>query len=181
MSERERWIVYPLVFFALGAALRDKFTQSVHTEELRAGKIACEELVVLDSDSPNRSVAKLLSAPSPSSSASSARYGVLALYDSEGKEICGVTNNQLTVNSIAITNPKNQAQPLALLTSASQSDNPNTRFGSLLLQDSEGHILWMTPNKPPSTSGAPRPAKNDSKQLPPERKKARRESNPATS
>ena len=44
MSERERWIVYPLLFFALGAALRDKLAamgpgtvgaSSLTTAELR--------------------------------------------------------------------------------------------------------------------------------------------------
>jgi len=176
MTERERWIIYPLLFFALGAALRDKFTQKIHTEELQAGKIACEELVVLDSDSPNRPVGKLLSAPSQPNSPSSGRYGVLVLYDSEGKEICGVTNNQIAVNSLAIVNPKNQAEPLALLTSASKSNDPDApRFGSLLLKDSEGHVLWVTPNTPPTAPNAQRPSGDDSKRLPPERKNAPRE------
>src|SRR5215475_4341550 len=41
MSERERWIVYPLLFLALGAALRDKlFDQTI------SKRISCEELVV---------------------------------------------------------------------------------------------------------------------------------------
>ena len=169
MSERERWIVYPLLFFALGAALRDKFTQQVHTEELHAGKIACEELVVLDSDDPNRSVAKLLSAPSQNSAA---RFGALFLYDSEGKEICGVTNSQLRVNSIAITNPKNQAQPLAQLTSATQSDNPKDFFGALVLKDSEGNDLWGAPPGLIPASNAKPPRKNDDRRLPPRRDKA---------
>jgi hypothetical protein len=166
MSERERWIVYPLLFFALGAALRDKFTQTVHTEELRASKIECEELVVLDSDDPRRSVAKLLSAPSQNSAA---RFGALVLYDSEGKEICGVTNSQLTVNSIAITNPKNQSQPLALLTSAAPTDNPQDFFGSLLLKDSDGRVLQVLPANP--VPGAKPPRKNDGRRLPPRRAK----------
>jgi hypothetical protein len=171
MSERERWIVYPLLLFALGAALRDKFTQQVHTEELHAAKIACEELVVLDSDDPHRSVAKLLSAPSQNS-ASGARYGVLALNDSEGKEFCGVTNSQLRVNSIAITNPKNQAQPLALLTSAPQHDDPSAFFGSLLLYDGEGHVLWVTPTKPGGPTDGKAPSKEGARRLPPRRDNA---------
>ena len=32
MSERERWIVYPLLLFALGAAIRDKLMQRVGIE-----------------------------------------------------------------------------------------------------------------------------------------------------
>lgn len=61
MSERERWIVYPLLFFALGAALRDKFTHEVRTDRLHAGQIVCEELLVTDSEKPDRIVAKLTS------------------------------------------------------------------------------------------------------------------------
>jgi hypothetical protein len=43
MSTRERWIVYPLLFLALGAALRDKF---VGSRDLRAGAVTCGELRV---------------------------------------------------------------------------------------------------------------------------------------
>lgn len=41
MTERERWIVYPLLFLALGAALRDKLSEHTKTKT-----IECEELVV---------------------------------------------------------------------------------------------------------------------------------------
>ncbi len=39
MSERERWIIYPLLFLALGAALRDKLIK-----QTTADKVICEEL-----------------------------------------------------------------------------------------------------------------------------------------
>jgi hypothetical protein len=154
MNERERWIVYPLLFFALGAALRDKFTHEVTTDRLHAGQIACEELVVLDSEKPDRVVAKLTSNAPQRKGRNADRYGVLALIDSEGKELCGVTNNQLQVNQIACQNvvsqsvtvvdPKNQTRPLAVLTSATAtgSDNGGERLGSLLLTDSEGRELF---------------------------------------
>jgi hypothetical protein len=41
MTERERWIVYPLLFLALGAALRDKLSEQTNTKLIR-----CQELVV---------------------------------------------------------------------------------------------------------------------------------------
>jgi len=47
MSERERWIVYPLLFFALGAALRDKLLQRVESKE-----VICESLTIVDQDQP---------------------------------------------------------------------------------------------------------------------------------
>jgi hypothetical protein len=43
MSERERWVVYPLLFLALGAALRDKLFDCTTTRS-----IVCQELTVVD-------------------------------------------------------------------------------------------------------------------------------------
>lgn len=45
MSERERWIVYPLVFLALGAAIRDKIARAVVTDDLHCKRIYCQDLV----------------------------------------------------------------------------------------------------------------------------------------
>lgn len=41
MTERERWIVYPLLFLALGAALRDKLSEKTISKV-----ILCQELLV---------------------------------------------------------------------------------------------------------------------------------------
>ncbi|MGD0654798.1 MAG: hypothetical protein ABSA16_10675 [Thermoguttaceae bacterium] len=53
MSDRERWIVYPLVFLTLGIALRNQFlpTRQFGAVDLKAGeltaqKITCNELVI---------------------------------------------------------------------------------------------------------------------------------------
>jgi hypothetical protein len=65
MSTRERWIVYPLLFLALGAALRDKLippghlgnpgmqfeagtitTPRLRCQGLQAGQVVCERLMV---------------------------------------------------------------------------------------------------------------------------------------
>ena len=43
MSERERWIVYPLLFLALGTALRDKMIDRTWSRN-----VVCEELLVVD-------------------------------------------------------------------------------------------------------------------------------------
>ncbi len=55
MTERERWIVYPLLFLALGAALRDKLADSTTTK-----RIVCQELTVVDEDSGGRHQPQLL-------------------------------------------------------------------------------------------------------------------------
>src|SRR5215475_15685804 len=46
MTERERWIVYPLLFLALGAALRDKLI-----DRTTAKSIVCEQLLIVDEES----------------------------------------------------------------------------------------------------------------------------------
>jgi hypothetical protein len=48
MTERERWTVYPLLFLALGVALKDKMVRSVNTDEVHAKKVVCSELVVAE-------------------------------------------------------------------------------------------------------------------------------------
>ncbi|CAN0338577.1 unnamed protein product, partial [Ectocarpus sp. 4 AP-2014] len=45
LNDRERWIVYPLLFLALGAALRDKIAK-----QTRAKQIVCETLYLVDSE-----------------------------------------------------------------------------------------------------------------------------------
>ncbi|MEM9185535.1 MAG: hypothetical protein AAGB00_03470 [Planctomycetota bacterium] len=41
MSERERWIVYPLLFLALGTALRDKLMK-----QTVADQVVCKQLII---------------------------------------------------------------------------------------------------------------------------------------
>ncbi|MEX0939214.1 MAG: hypothetical protein WDZ59_15235 [Pirellulales bacterium] len=43
MSDRERWIVYPLLFLALGLALRDKLTQVIQCETLICNRLQIED------------------------------------------------------------------------------------------------------------------------------------------
>ena len=45
MNTRERWIVYPLLFLALGLALRDKL---IPPSELKVGKVTCTSVTVTD-------------------------------------------------------------------------------------------------------------------------------------
>jgi hypothetical protein len=45
VTDRERWIVYPLLFLALGSALRDKLAK-----QTQAKQIVCEQLLLVDND-----------------------------------------------------------------------------------------------------------------------------------
>jgi hypothetical protein len=55
MTERERWVVYPLLFLALGAALRDKLIDRTTTKS-----IVCEELTVVDQEPTSGEPAQIL-------------------------------------------------------------------------------------------------------------------------
>lgn len=49
MSNHERWVVYPLLFLSLGAALRPKFTGELTVPALvTAPHVQCEALTVVD-------------------------------------------------------------------------------------------------------------------------------------
>ena len=54
MTERERWIVYPLLFLALGTALRDKIFNLTQSQ-----KVVCESLAVFTNGDPHRPAAVL--------------------------------------------------------------------------------------------------------------------------
>jgi hypothetical protein len=126
MTERERWIVYPLLFFALGASLRDKFMQQVSTKELVCrridceGPIACEGVVVLDPNNKSQPHVQLGRVEPAEGAAGQppTRFGVLILRDSNGKELCGVTNNELFVRTISceglkVVDPANPTRAIA--------------------------------------------------------------------
>jgi hypothetical protein len=175
MSERERWIVYPLLFFALGAALRDKYTQQVQTDRVHASHITCEEITIVDPETPDRIVARLGSDPLQATNTAGAnRYGVLQLIDVANKNLCTVTNNQLVVGEIgckglAVIDPAN-GKILANLTSAESRTSPTAapeRVGVLLLNNQKfGGVMTAPPNpkgaapaeKPPAPPDAAPPS-----------------------
>lgn len=138
MSERERWIVYPLLFFALGAALRDKFLQQVTTKELHcervvADSIACDALGVFDPERRGEALVELgvgERAGEPGRTGSE-RLGVLILRDTQGKELCSVSNDAMFVRQIVceglrVVDPQAHERMLAALDSI---DAPATKEG----------------------------------------------------
>jgi len=48
MSERERWIIYPLLFLALGAALRDKLLKQTIADRIICENMFCQSLSVVN-------------------------------------------------------------------------------------------------------------------------------------
>ena len=75
MSERERWIVYPLLFLALGAALRDKLS-----EQTRTKRIECQELIVSSEDGAGQESVPLVRIGAvPRTSANSPHVGEISI------------------------------------------------------------------------------------------------------
>jgi hypothetical protein len=186
MNERERWIVYPLVFFALGAALRDKFMQHVSSKEIECqrlvvksieceGGIACEGMIVLDPENPNLRLVELGQAtPIPGADGSDPRrFGVFVLRDSGGRDLCWVVDNQLYVRQIScegvqVVDPDDRRRTLAGLGSmAIQPQNGQgdpERFGVLALNNEQFGTLTGNPPRgaaPPQDAPEAEPQNRD--------------------
>jgi hypothetical protein len=88
MTERERWIVYPLLFLALGAALRDKLVDRTTNKS-----IVCQDLLIVDEESTGPQSQRVL-----------ARIGSVKGKSTASMQINGdieVVDNELSENSHA--------------------------------------------------------------------------------
>jgi hypothetical protein len=105
MSDRERWIVYPLLFLALGVALHDKMTRTIEGVALIGGKqavvnldrgylatrvveadlIRCQRLVV--EQAPNKPLVIIGGVKVPSKDGQQKSSGAISIHGQEGKEI----------------------------------------------------------------------------------------------
>jgi hypothetical protein len=109
MSERERWIVYPLIFFALGAAVRDKLLQRVEAKE-----IVCESMSIVDLQHPAHVLAELgfrRARPNDPSQLAD-RVGQLLLLDSDGNDVCEINSDaffrRLATHLLQVVDPHGQ-------------------------------------------------------------------------
>lgn len=113
MSERERWIVYPLLLFALGAAVRDKLVQVVESKEIR-----CESLQIVDQQDPGKTLAELSfkRAINNDPTQLADRVGALQLRDSDGNQVCDVATDviagRLVARQLLVVDP--QSKPLVV-------------------------------------------------------------------
>jgi hypothetical protein len=96
MTERERWIVYPLLFLALGAALRDKLSDQTRTK-----RIECQELIVFGEESAGRPPVPLVQIGAvPRASAESPHLGqivVSGVVKAQGVQAEGIIANDAQV------------------------------------------------------------------------------------
>jgi hypothetical protein len=102
MSERERWIVYPLLFLTLGVSLRDKMIRPIEDE------VRCRRLVVYDEN--HRRVAEIAPMQVSVHGAKEAVHaGALRLLDPFGLPIVDVDYEGLNVTgSIDVFGPVNK-------------------------------------------------------------------------
>lgn len=109
MSDRERWIVYPLIFFALGAAMRDKLLQRVEAKE-----IVCESVSIVDLHNPTQVLAELsFRRAGPNDPTQLAeKVGQLLLVDSDGNDIGEINTHaflpRVTTVEFQVVNPDGQ-------------------------------------------------------------------------
>lgn len=109
MSERERWIVYPLIFFALGAAVRDKILGRVEAKE-----IICESVKIVDLQNPTNVLAVLgfQRAPANDPTQLADRVGRLRLVDSEGHQVCDIKSDvyfpRVRTHLLQVSDPSGQ-------------------------------------------------------------------------
>ncbi len=126
MSERERWIVYPLLFFALGAALRDKLTHSIESKDIR-----CQSLQIVDQQNPNLVLAEL----------SASRSGTLA----SETPVSFLNVGTLLSESLSIQDQENPRQTLVYMGSGKipnyQPGELPRRMGVIQLKDSADSLI----------------------------------------
>lgn len=174
MSERERWIVYPLLFFALGASLRDKLLQRVDTKE-----IYCESLKIIDQQEPHKLLAELGIGRAIGNDPSQVddRVGYLRILNGEGKEICKMSSdmmiNRLIAQQLFVVDPVNK-RPLVLVGTEQVpgmmidgSGNPGVSFQGVIYLNNRPlgtGIRLAPPAQRPAVSAPQPPATSDVEQ-----------------
>jgi hypothetical protein len=163
MSERERWIVYPLLMFALGAAIRDKLMDRVEAKEIR-----CESLEIVDQQDPTRMLARLgirrASNTDPTQLAD--RVGELVLVDNDGRLVCDIATDiqagRVITPQLRVIDPNHR--PLVVATtepipafSLGQGEAGISYQGVIYLNNQRSGIQLTPPSGRP-TANQPRPS-----------------------
>lgn len=81
MTDRERWTIYPLLFLALGIAVKDKLFHEVKTDNVFSKKLQCNSLIVTDQQGSEQ----VLITATPSGGLVRTR-GAMAIVDQTGRE-----------------------------------------------------------------------------------------------
>jgi len=167
MSKRERWIVYPLLFFALGSALRDKILQRIEAKE-----VFCESLKIVDQQDPSKLLAELTfqRAMSNDPTQPADRVGLLRLIDSDGREVCNLSNDllaeRLITGKLLVIDPVNR-RPLVIAGTElvpdmlTRDSQPTASYqGVIYLNNRRLGIRLAPPASRPTTPAHKQPAKS---------------------
>ena len=104
MTERERWIVYPLLFLALGAALRDKLGGRTTTKS-----IVCQELRIEDEPVGNQPARVLALLGRGQTRADGPAYGYM--YVNGKLKVDGIVEADRYSNQAGVNGPVYQVMP----------------------------------------------------------------------
>jgi hypothetical protein len=129
MTERERWIVYPLLFLALGAALRDKLFDRTTTKS-----IVCEELTIVDQEPLGQQPVFLARIGRVESAPGGPTYGYFAI------------NGQVDVNGVV--NAQQYAYKGVPFVPALQAAFPGVAPADLLRMLHQSAQSWQQSGKP---------------------------------
>ncbi len=161
MSERERWIVYPLLLFALGAAVRDKLMDRVEAKEIR-----CERLQIVDQQDPDKPLAELgfKRAINNDPTQLADRVGVLILKDSDGHGVCDISHDvivgRVIARQLAVIDEMRRplvvalTEPLPVMTPG-QGDGAVSYQGVIYLNNQRLGIRLAPPTTQPATAEPP--------------------------
>ena len=97
MTERERWVVYPLLFLALGAALRDKLVDRTITKS-----IYCQELAIVDEEPRSGQAARVLARIGRSDAKSGSAAGATFMLDGHMEIIADDEYIEITPKSVRL-------------------------------------------------------------------------------
>ena len=149
MSERERWVVYPLLFLALGAALRDKLVDRTMTR-----RIVCQELRIEDEPVGNQPARTLAMIGRTEATSKTPSYGFV------------VVNGEIAVDGAVKVNGAVSARQFGNLGIPALQALPGITVLDLLraMQAQQGQQPLNSPDgkSPAARKGEADPAKSDS-------------------
>ncbi len=138
MSDRERWVIYPLLFLAIGMATKNgvefQAEQQMKETQSKMPIVRCKELLVLgDNDKPLVTITE----------ASKQRGGVITVHNADGKPVTQVKSDATTGAGLFETANGN-GTPQVVLSS-------NSNGGAVTLFDRLGKNIVQLAPPPPTT------------------------------
>ncbi|HEY2881470.1 MAG TPA: hypothetical protein VGJ15_03540 [Pirellulales bacterium] len=108
MSDRERWIVYPLLFLAIGLAMNSNIERQVASQENRstdADIVKCKTLEIIGPEGSSNPQARLSAGPSGA---------MLSLFDRDGQSVIRLGHDEGLCKLIAKASNKGEISNLPL-------------------------------------------------------------------